>query len=57
MELDCIDLVELEFVLVDKQQMDHRYSLADKHSLEYDLRQHRLLVVHKYLHMDQHICY
>lgn len=56
MDLDYIDLVGLEWVLVDMQQMDHQCNLVDKYSLEYDLRQRTLLVLHKYLHMDQHIC-
>lgn len=57
MELDCIDLVGLKPVLVDIQQMDRQHSHVGKHSLEYDLKQHTLPVVHKYLHMDQHIYY
>lgn len=57
MDLDCIDLVGLELVLVDMQQMDHQYSLVSMYSLGCDLKQHKLPVIHKYLHMDRHICY
>lgn len=58
MGLDCIILVVyLVLVLVDMQQMDHRNILADKRSLEYDLKRHNLLVYRKFLGKDRHICY
>lgn len=57
MELDCIGPVAPELVLVYMQQMDHLYSLVGMSSSVYDLRQHNLPVAHKYLRMDQHICY
>lgn len=57
MDLDYIDLAALELVLVYMQRRDHLYSLVGTYNLVYDLRQHKLPVVHKYLHMDRHICY